>query len=75
MAIYVEAKGIAGSSVEECAKGMIELSRKLGVMVSLNFNGVHLLANEMDSVFEIERKYLAEINRRPRPAPDKEDKP
>ena len=44
MSISLKVDGIAGSSVKDCASDILELSKKLNIMIELDFNGHQLLA-------------------------------
>ena len=48
---------IAGTSLEEGAKQLITLSERLGVMITSNFNGYHVIATESSDPEEIVASY------------------
>jgi hypothetical protein len=59
--LMLKVEGLAGSSVEECAREILELSKKLDVGVELSFNGTlmftwpHMTEEEILSYFKRKR--------------------
>ncbi len=59
--LYIKVEAVAGSAVEEVCEDMITLSEKLGIMVTLNFNGVSLNAVAGDYAGEMADKYFRQL--------------
>ena len=44
MSISLKVDGIAGTSIEDAAEDMLKISKLLGIMIEMDFNGVQLIA-------------------------------
>lgn len=61
--VILPLEGMPGSSVQDIAREMIAVAKRLDLMVSLNMNGTHLLAVPTSTMAEIKRDYEAQLGR------------
>lgn len=59
--VILPLEGMPGSSVKDIARDMIAVAKRMDIMVSLNMNGVHLLALPSTTLAEIQRDYETQI--------------
>ena len=63
MALSIKVEGIASSGIEEVCEEIIALSSRLKVMVTTNFNGIHLNALPGDDAAVMVSEYHRQIDR------------
>lgn len=63
MNLSIKVEGIAGSDIKEVCEEMIALSMRLQVMVTVNFNGIHLNALSGDDATVMVSEYHRQIDR------------
>ena len=62
--LVMKIDGIAGSSPKQVASDIVKLSKRLGVMVSTNFNGINMIATPVSSVNKILKEFEMESIRK-----------
>ena len=65
MSISLKVDGIAGSSIEGCARQILNLSKKLEIMIEMDFNGYQLLAAPYMDIEGIIAAYDVQIEKPP----------